>query len=73
MLIDRCVATRLSRNDYRRRPLAVYGSWQAAKHAATRAAGDARWRGRSVVLFLPTGFPASLGKPYEQASSLGFA
>lgn len=71
VLVDRRVDTRLPRNDYHRRPvLAVYRNWKAAKHAAARAPGDARWRGSSVVLFLPPGFPARLGQRYEKASSV---
>jgi hypothetical protein len=72
VLVDRRVGTRVPRNDYRRRPvLAVYRSRQAAEQAATRAPGDARWPGSTVVLFLPPGFPAWLGKRYETASSAG--
>ena len=72
VLVDRRVGMRLPRNDYHRRPvLAVYRNWQAASQAAARAPGDARWHGRNVVLFLPPGFPASLGRRYEKASSVG--
>ena len=76
VLVDRRVGMRLPRNDYHRRPvLAVYRNWQAARQAARQAAArapaDARWHGRNVVLFLPPGFPASLGRRYEKASSVG--
>lgn len=73
VLIDAHIGTHLPRDDFLRRPvLAVYRTPAAARRAAARSDGNA-FATSNRVMYLPEGFPARLGRRYQQAAGVGLA
>ena len=68
VLIDAHIGKKLARNDFRQRPvLVVYRNAAAAKRAVSRSRRNAFAVG-TRVMYLPDGFPAQIGRDYQQAT-----